>query len=388
MTKVVERPFIFAASLGGGEIDAKDMRVTGLRIFKPGTFTDMFGRETTWVSEDMQRIAANFADLKGREIFPNVPMRVDHSSSVRNIVAYFDNVQYDAVDGFLKGDITFVDPAEFAHYQNGKYRNRSIEVGTYVTNQGTELAPVMYGCAFVDIPAVEGLFRKELNMSQQQGDPTPTSTEQGDNGAPSVSPEPTADPQGNPATTGDAPTDDQQRAAGTAQGGNAGQSTEPPATMGTSQSAGGQMHKFMIAGREVTDPNEVQACLSRQEAELIVLRGVVSASQKAAKDSWVEQLVKDNKIMAPQKDAFRAHIETLDEQAYASFRVIYDSAPPSNLFARHDTDGGATGTGAPTNNEKAILEAQVERMPAMGMTREQIEKSDQFKRLQALTTAA
>jgi hypothetical protein len=99
------------------------------------------------------------------------PFRLDHSWSIHSVIGWFEEletyVRVDETDGvsklFLRGDIRItgsveIEPAKIvAAIKRGALRPRSSELGYYVTNAGTELPLVYYGCAFVDIPAVEGL---------------------------------------------------------------------------------------------------------------------------------------------------------------------------------------------------------------------------------------
>lgn len=152
-----------------GSITIKDVDV-----LKAGVFHGL-----QLLDEDLDAIVARFSLLLGAGIF-QPPFRLDHSWSVVSVVGHFEELstyrRVDDTDGveksFLRGTITISGSIDYQPAQivdaikRGALRNRSSEIGFYETNAGTEYPLVFYGCAFVDIPAVEGLAPVELSRTR------------------------------------------------------------------------------------------------------------------------------------------------------------------------------------------------------------------------------
>lgn len=146
--------------------DDGTVTITGIDVLKAGLFNGV----VSILDEDLDALAARFLELRDSGVFVP-PFRLDHSWSVLSVVGYFDNletyVRVDETDGqsrtFLRGDVVVTGSLDYTPDQireaiaRGALRSRSSELGYYVTNAGVELPLVFYGCAFVDIPAVEGL---------------------------------------------------------------------------------------------------------------------------------------------------------------------------------------------------------------------------------------
>lgn len=145
--------------------------VKGIELLKDGTFN---GFEI--LAGDLAAMVERFESLRDAGIFVP-PFRLDHSWSVLSVVGYFEaldtTTRVDETDGrthtFLTGDVRLTGSIDYTPDQlvkamkRGALRSRSSELGYYVTNAGTELPLVFYGCAFVDIPAVEGLAPVKLS---------------------------------------------------------------------------------------------------------------------------------------------------------------------------------------------------------------------------------
>lgn len=139
--------------------------VTGIDFLKSGTFNGL-----GLVDADLEAMVQHYTALRDAGIFLP-PFRLDHSWSVLSVIGWVDNLEtYRRVDEtdsmektFLRGDVRLTGSIDYTPAQivkaikGGSLRNRSSELGYYVTNAGVELPLVFYGCAFVDIPAVEGL---------------------------------------------------------------------------------------------------------------------------------------------------------------------------------------------------------------------------------------
>jgi hypothetical protein len=145
--------------------------ISGLDLLKAGTFNGL-----SLLNEDLDAMAQRFAQLADAGIFLP-PFRLDHSWSILSVVGWFEGIEtYTRVDTtdsmektFLRGDVRITGSVDYKPAQivdaikRGALTNRSSELGYYVTNSGLELPLVFYGCAFVDIPAVEGLAPVSLS---------------------------------------------------------------------------------------------------------------------------------------------------------------------------------------------------------------------------------
>lgn len=157
--------------------------VTGIDLCKAGTFNGF-----QIIPEDLEAMVARFAQLRDTGTFVP-PIRLDHSWSVLSVVGYFTNLEtyvrpdLTGMDNtFLRGDVDLTGSLDYdaaalvAAIKRGALRNRSAELGGYVTNAGVELPLVFYGCAFVDIPAVEGLAPVGLSRSTRFSAPRSITT--------------------------------------------------------------------------------------------------------------------------------------------------------------------------------------------------------------------
>lgn len=174
--------------------------ITGVDLLKAGTFNGL-----SLLDSDLESMVGHFVALRDAGIFVP-PFRIDHSWSVLSVVGYFENLEtYRRVDttdsmekNFLRGDVRLTGSVDYKPpvlvdaIKRGALRNRSSELGYYVTNAGVEIPLAFYGCAFVDIPAVEGLSDVTLrrpephsitNLSSPEGTPRmdPDETTSNDN---------------------------------------------------------------------------------------------------------------------------------------------------------------------------------------------------------------
>jgi len=145
------------------------LRFEGVPVFRSGTFRDSWGEQTEWTGMHTAQMVQHFNFLKDQEIFADVPVRKGHGSflsdpldSVIGYVSSLTNVKMASpVDGqkydYLLADYDILDPEAQAKIDSGLWRNRSAEIGTFVTNSEASYTPTFMGFAYVDVPAVEGL---------------------------------------------------------------------------------------------------------------------------------------------------------------------------------------------------------------------------------------
>lgn len=373
----------------------------GLRVFKVGTFTDMFGYEHTWDEIHLDQMAMHYQLLKDGGYFPDVPVRADHSSSVRNVVGYFESVYRDPADpSFLASDIEFTEPDAWDKWQRRTWRSRSIEIGMYETNDGRSFWPVVMGLAFVDIPAVEGLHGRQNSVGFSQAII--------DNEEGQVPPDINTDPEGwikavNYAAWVQAAEyaqacQDWERAVMYAQAleDEASKQTTPPQpsiTPATPPPApaqhqapppvGGHPLLFRVNGQQTADFRAIQSHID-------TLESFREETVKLGRTTFVEELAKNNKIMASQIPSMSLHAQSLSDEQFASFRATFEAAPSNAMFSnqgQQDTTPPNPG-GAPANgDDPEVLKEIVANHRRTGMSEEKIAKTESYRKLVALGQA-
>src|SRR5690349_1105432 len=138
-------------------------------VLKTGEFNGL-----QLVDGDLAAMVDRFNLLRESVFVP--PFRLDHSWSIYDVVGWFDAlstyrrvVESDGVEKlYLRAEIRLTGSVVVAvddvlkAIKAGALNPRSSEIGYYRTNAGAEYPMVYYGCAFVDIPAVEGLGSVQL----------------------------------------------------------------------------------------------------------------------------------------------------------------------------------------------------------------------------------
>lgn len=334
--------------------DGDILTVTGLKVFRVGSFKDSKGRRHTIAAADLDQMVDNFTKLREDGIFVDVPVRADHSDSVSSLAGYFTALRHEG--DFLVCDIEFTEPDHAAKYERGTYRSRSLEVATYEDNDGNRYSPVVQGLAFVDLPAVEGLFTRQRGAGE------------------------IVDPKETVVPTENLPEPATFRMRGV-----------PTTDIAVVQSYIDELEarpatapvKFRMGGVEETDPAKIQTSIDAYEAAFTTMR-------TDGRAEFVKALATAGKITAPQVDDLTAHVQTLNDEQYASFSKFYDAAPGSGLFQKH---GGALKPGAPADpandalDEREVLEAQVSTFRRAGRSEKWIEGTKAFSQLAAMTAA-
>lgn len=366
--------------------------IKGLRVFKVGTFKDAFGIERTWEDIHLQQMIAHYHLLKDAGIFPNVPWRVDHWSSAKDIVGYFVDLYLDPVDSnFLCSDLEFTEPDAYEKYNRGTWRSRSLELGMYESNDGAFYFPTVMGCAFVDIPAVEGLHGKPQGpvqvfnqvITDQEENPVPDAPTAPVLGQPPaappaapaagpVTPQPPATPEPAPPAQPPAPAE--------------------PTPTAPHAAAPGTTVSFSVNGQQTTDYGAVQRHITALET---------SQNEMAmqAREDFVKGLAEGAtpKIAATQIDGLLDFTKKLDTDQFEAFRKSYDDAEAAPLFAPHGVQPGSTT--APQNpatpsaegaepTEIETLTEIVAQFKRSGLKQDKIEQTPSYKRLIVLQNAA
>lgn len=341
---LVPTSHLFAISEGAPEVTQTERNtsiVRGLKVFRTGTFKDSRGKQKTWTIDDLHKIAENFRALQ--PVFPNPPVRADHGTSVDKVKGFVTDVR---VEGeFLVNDIEFTEPDGAEKYTRKTYRNRSIEVGPYETNGATPatLWPTQLGVAFVDVPAVEGLgFRRESTEEIPVSDPI-TFRIRG-------------------VETANIP-DVQAYIA---------ELEKRPET--------GSVASFRIGGEETQD-------FTRVQAHIATLETFRTEQLAAGRDAFVDKLVADKKVGAPQTDELKAFAKCLDDSAFATWSKTFEKAPAIFTKQTGDGDGSTDNNGGTDPAVQAIADLRdtVAAHRMSGMESDAIKATESYRKLVAVS---
>lgn len=316
------------------------LHVTGLPIFRSGTFRDSMGFEHTYLSEHMHMMQSNYEILKSRGTFADVPARKNHPSPFTNtmdeVIGYviglsvqnFASPVNGEVYAYLMADVEVLDSAAIEKIESGLWRNRSSEIGSYVNNDDSEFWPALLGFAYVDIPAVEG-----LNFSKFEGVGTEYAA--------------IIDKEGS------AVADNDQGTAG-AQG----SAQTPPVVPQTNHAAApAQTHSFSLSTGVTSDFAAVQAHITAIETANAEFSSMFTTLQTAARSNFVSQLAADGKILQTQVEGLTEVAQSLDEGAWGKFKAAYEAAPQNPLLGQHAA--AAPGASTVTPEQAKVDNAKV-----------------------------
>lgn len=352
--------------------------VEGKPIFRSGTFSDSMGYEHTWETLHINQMVDHDALLRGRGVFEDVPVRKGHpdwgglfSDPVRNamdeLIGYMSNFRTEErvnpTDGqtytYLLADLEILEETAIKNIKSGLWRNVSAEISTYVTNGNAEYWPVMYGVAYVDIPAVEGLKSQHSKVANQysiilEEDMTGTPTK----------PQPPV------------PSENENK-----------QENQDTATHNHSLNNGGTpAFAFSIGGKQTTDFAAVQAHINTIEAANAALEAFRTESVEAGKVEFVKSLIRDNKINASQEEQYIDYAKSQSDEGFAAWKKLMEATPQMSVT-------GAQGAGfSQSVNESTETDAKSERIDVLKsivsshklggkMTDKQIEASASYQEL-------
>jgi len=294
---------------------------SGVAVFRSGTFRDSMGVQNTWEDLHIKQMLDNYDYLVGKNIFTGgAPVRDGHQAwLVGNIPGRGEVVGWhqdlkrktltSPVDGtkyeYLLADYEITQEYAQTKIESGTWRNRSAEIGAYLTNNETELWPVYLGFAWVDFSAVEG-----LNFSPSQGGrfysffadstkETSVTDTPGNTGAPA------------PVLPFQPPV----------------QHTAPQ-PQPQAQPAPVAPFVFSINGQNVSDYNAVQAYVNQ-------LEGFIKETREASRKNFVAALVTGNKITSPQQPGMEAFALSLNDDQYDAWMKGWELAPQSPILGQH-----------------------------------------------------
>lgn len=336
------------------------LSVKEVPVFRSGTFRDSMGEERTWDQMHLSQMQANYNLLKDNNVFPDVPVRKGHGSflgdPMDNLVGYHtalnttkatsptDNNEYT----YLLADYELYDQDAQANDQSGFWRNRSSEIGYYLTNDNSEYWPTYQGFAFVDIPAVEGLnlnsaFAKHFEQEKPNrlfsiyidGDTHKEKT--------------VADKTPEEIAADLKKAEDAAFEKGKAEAAAEFAKNNP----GTPTAVAGD-YSFKINGETTKDYGKVQSYLAGLETENAEVKSSFEKFKGETVDSgrkaYVTSLATDNKILATEVDDLTELALSYSEDQFAKFKKMYDARSANPMFSRQN-DSAGTPTNGPTGDK-------------------------------------
>lgn len=361
-TLTLPKPSVFAFSTGFGLQPTQYRKDNGalvlqrVAVFRSGTFRDSMGYQSTWESIHMKQMIDNWNHLRDGKLFDDIPVRDGHPGwlihglpgngkvvgwhtalATEKLKSPVDDTEYD----YILADYEITDPEAAANIENGTWRNRSAEIGTYTTNSEAEFWPVYMGFAYVDIPAVEGLKFRGANGVRVHAI-------QLDDKEIGVADNPTTAP---------GKTD-----------------SGLPFQLG-----GSAAQVYSINGQQITDPVAVQTHINTLEQ---FRRDTLEQNRK----DFVTGLASNGKITATQVDSLAAFALGLSPEQYDSWTKTYEAAPALSVLQQHGvtvTNPTNTAQGNPQEEQLKIWEATVQQHKLAGTPKAAIEKTESYKKLVA-----
>lgn len=349
------------------------LTLEGVPIFRSGTFRDSWGDQATWEDLHITQMVTNFDHLRASGVFADVPVRKGHggflSDPMDSLIGYVTSLSTkkatSPVDGqtysYLLADYDILDPDAQANISSGLWRNRSAEVGHFVSNAEAEYWPTLVGFAYVDIPAVEGLNFSASSGKLHEFGVYIAKNHKGDDGmatkdtnpAPPAAPQPPAppaapaEPPAEPTAEGTGP--EVEATEGDAQtntsGGVVGPLTEAdrvdvvpdnetaiPVTepqSGPVFAKHGETFEFTISGIKTKDFSAVQKHITTLETAL-------AERDTAARNEFCDTLATRGVVLASNLDATKAFATSLSSEQFAAWKATQDAAPALKLFGQYE----------------------------------------------------
>ncbi len=365
--------------------------IKGMRVFRTGTFKDSWGEQHTWEAPHLAQMVFNFELLRSGGLLEHVPVRDGHPSLFGGggeVVGWVTSLYVQ--DNFLLADFEVTEPAAVGKLDRGTYRARSSEIGFYETNDEAMYWPVFMGFAFVDIPAVEGLFshnagqdftivtERDIDVANENKNVVPPAPGQagetqpgpGDPEAPEGGG--AATPAASTSTTGGVVTDESGNPTATEPG------NQPAEQPGGTEQPTQHGYFFTVGGQRVNDFVAVQRHIDTMEQTL-------REQERSAREEFVKGLAGSGRIPATQIDSLTAHALSLSPEQYETFSVSYGDASPAPLFAHHGNgSGGGTAPAATREPDELEIASEIVRNHKMsGMQVDAIKRTPSYKKLEA-----
>ena len=330
-------------------------------VLRTGTFVDSRGRKATYTKDDLQGIAKNFGKVKKHQ--PDLPVRANHSrGDVNGVQGYLENVK---VDGdTLRADYTILEPDAADKVERKTWRSVSAEIGAYKTNSGEDIPRTLVGLAYVDLPAVEGLYSLQLE------DETMELTEQ--------ELQAKIDEAVAEATKGTYSQEDLDWSIGAAYA-----QADVDLRAEYAKDDDEPFEFALTTGETTTNPAEVQAEIVNLGMRVTAAEGALSEQRDKQREFALDQLVKDQKITKPTADAWKDMVLEFSNEAFATWLAGYELAPTLGT--------SSSGAGDDNGNEQTELQAEVQQLEAQlsmhrasGVSEAELAEMPSFKRLAAL----
>lgn len=357
--------------------DSGALALERVAVFRSGTFRDSSGMQNTWEGLHMRQMIDNWNHLRDGKIFDDVPVRDGHPGWLihglpgnGSVVGWHTNLATEKATAphddeeyhYIFADYEITDPNAATNIENGTWRNRSAEIGTYVTNDEAEFWPVYMGFAYVDIPAVEGLkfqspvgtklFVINFTATKETGVTVPITP------ALAAAPIPVAALPTQPAT--------------------------PAAPVLPFAAPAATTQTYVINGSQVADPIAVQNhILSLEQFQ----RDTVEANRR----NFVTGLAggAQPKIAATQIDGLTEFAQKLTPEMYAAWTATFATAPVSSTLTQHGQTVSNPGNAAQDGqvdrvaDEISVWEATVLQHRRAGTPTEAIKNTNSYKKLVA-----
>lgn len=343
--------FVFSTS---SKINAENEGtiLRNIEIFKAGTFKGIEFKLSA-----LEKMVANFYVLKSHGIFDHVPVRSDHPGWLGEVGVI------DRVGGYVKdlrvvgkklvADVRITSKEMLEKIKEGSYVQRSAEIGHYRDNNGDTWSPCLWGFAWVDIPAVEGLsptfsFSQDKNvelvklnsedMEPKEGeDKVETPVEE----APVVAPVEEAAA----APVEEAPVEEkvEETVVEEEKVDEAAEEVEAP----TEEAAPEAPVEEVAAPVEEAAPTpEVQASMTEGEKSAFAKAfpkefAELEKFKNEKIDATINELVKLGKVLPAQRDAVNAFVKGLSDEQFNALTAIFEQMPVLvKLNEEHVEEGG------------------------------------------------
>lgn len=372
----------------------QSLQVSDYPVFRSGTFRDSMGMQHTWEPLHLDQMVAHHNLLAERGIFKDVPVKRGHGAlfgdPIDNLIGYTTSLRTQTrknpVDGeeytYLFADFEILDPDAQSKIASGLWRNRSAEIGPYVTNNESEFFPVFYGFAFVDMPAVEGLneYAKQPGVGnkfsicfEDMKEAPEVGTTESTEGTPAEG-QPETPTTETPAPPVEPVTSETEEVEEENEGEE--ETVETPVPVGA-HSRTVSPHQFKIGGGSTTDYAAVQRHIDSLEE-------FQKETREQNRKDFVSSLAKENKITAPQVDKLEPFVLGLNDTQYTAWKSSWDDAQTIPLFGNHATGGSQGGETDKKSARIEVLEGVVKHQRDSGMPQDKLEQLPSYKELQQL----
>lgn len=147
----------------------------------------------------------------------------------------------------------------------------------------------------------------------------------------------------------------------------------------------------MCGGSVLNDQAAVQAYITGIETENKTFKSVQDEAAKATRKTFVSQLVKDNKLLAPQEAATAEWALGLDDAQFDGWKAQQEAAPTQQLLGQHGqgTQGGTKPAVAidPSDQHYSDVKARVDMLKKSNLPAGALEKTESYIELQQLNAA-